>query len=81
GLVLIGVLLGTYGGIWMQQAAFANAKAGPAQTMLSTTPIWILPLAFFAGERVTWRAVAGSVIAVAGVAMLFWNAGAGGSTN
>ena len=71
--VMIGVLLGTYCGIWMQQAAVARAPAGLAQTMLSTTPIWILPMAFFAGERVTWRAVLGSLVAVGGVGLLFYS--------
>lgn len=63
-------IMGTYGGIWLQQIAFQNAPAGPAQTLLSTTPIWVLPLAMLAGERVTWRAVSGAVVGVGGVALL-----------
>ena len=63
-------LLGTYGGIWLQQVAFANAPAGPVQTLLSTTPVWILPLAAMSGERVSFRAAAGAVVAVGGVAIV-----------
>ena len=68
--VAVAALMGTYGGIWLQQAAFANAQAGPVQTLLSTTPVWVLPLAALGGERVTRRAVLGALVAVAGVAVL-----------
>src|SRR5690606_31954653 len=50
-------LLGTYGGIWLQQAAFARADIGYVQTLLCTTPIWILPIMMLAGERVSARAM------------------------
>ncbi len=69
-IVITAALMGTYGGIWLQQVAFARAPAGPVQTLLSTTPVWVLPLAALTGERVTLRAVGGAVIAVAGVALL-----------
>ena len=69
-VVAVAGLMGTYGGIWLQQGAFAKAPAGPVQTLLSTTPIWVLPIAALAGERVTRRAVLGAVVAVAGVALL-----------
>ena len=69
-IVAVAALLGTYGGLWLQQEAFARAKAGPVQTMLSTTPVWILPIAALAGERVGVRAVVGAVVAVAGVGLM-----------
>ena len=64
------MLLGTYGGIWLQQVAMTHAEAGYAQTLLTTSPIWILPMVALAGERVTARAVLGSVVALGGVALL-----------
>jgi drug/metabolite transporter (DMT)-like permease len=68
--ILPATLLGTYGGVWLQQAAFARADAGYVQTLLSTVPIWILPLAMIAGDRISWRAVLGSLIGLAGVVLL-----------
>lgn len=68
--LLPATLMGTYGGIWLQQIAFARADTGYVQTLLSTTPIWILPITMLAGERVSPRAAAGSFIGLAGVALL-----------
>ena len=68
--VAAAALMGTYGGIWLQQVGFTHAPAGPVQTLLSTTPVWVLPLAALSGERVTLRAVFGALVAVAGVALL-----------
>ena len=73
--LLPAMLMGTFGGIWLQQVAVRNAGAGPAQTLLSTTPIWILPLAAMAGERISPRAILGSLVAVSGVALLVWSRG------
>lgn len=67
------VFMGTYGGIWLQQAAFARADTGYVQTLLSTTPIWILPLAMLTGERVSLRAVLGSLIGLGGVVLLVFS--------
>ena len=66
-------IMGTYGGIWLQQVAFARADTGYVQTLLSTTPIWILPVAMIAGEHVTLRAAIGSFIGLAGVVLLIWS--------
>ena len=71
--LLPAMLMGTYGGIWLQQFAVANAEAGYAQTLLSTSPVWILPMAALSGERISPRAVVGSLVAIAGVVMLVWS--------
>jgi drug/metabolite transporter (DMT)-like permease len=76
GIVAAAALIGTYGGIWLQQTAFDAAPAGPVQTLLSTTPIFVLPLAAWAGERVSLRAVIGAVMTVLGVGVLVYAVGA-----
>jgi drug/metabolite transporter (DMT)-like permease len=68
--VAVAALLGTFGGIWLQQVAFDRADAGIAATLLSTTPIWILPIAWLAGERVTRRTVVGALVAMLGIGLL-----------
>jgi len=45
--------------------------AGVAATLTSLSPVFILPaVAWLERERITWRAVAGAVVAVTGVAVL-----------
>ena len=47
-------------------------SVGISSTLTNTTPIFLIPIAYLAfGERITARAVAGTVIAIAGVALLF----------
>ena len=47
-------------------------SVGISSTLTNTTPIFLLPIAYLAfGERITWRAVAGTFVAIAGVALLF----------
>ena len=66
-------ILGSYVGIWLQQVAFARADTGYVQTLLSTTPIWILPMAMFMGDRISPRAVLGSAVGLAGVVLLIFS--------
>ncbi len=50
--------------------AVGLAPAGIAQTLLSTSPVFVLPMAALNGEKLSWRAVLGAVIALAGVWVL-----------
>jgi drug/metabolite transporter (DMT)-like permease len=52
--------------------AIANAKIGIASTLMSTMPVIMLPIVkYYYKESLSWRAIAGAFIAVAGVAILF----------
>ena len=63
---------GTYLGVWLCMYAYEHTKIGVATTMHSTSPIFIIPLAFFAlRQRTSARAVLGAAIAVAGIFLLF----------
>jgi drug/metabolite transporter (DMT)-like permease len=45
---------------------------GIASTLQSLPPIFLLPIGFFFfKEKITWRAIFGTVIALVGVAILF----------
>jgi len=70
-LVLAATVIGTYVGISLQQFAFKHTSTGVTQTLLSTSPLFILPIVVWRGEKVTLRAVAGVLIALLGIAMLF----------
>ncbi|WP_017317487.1 DMT family transporter [Mastigocladopsis repens] len=63
---------GTFLGIWLQQTAIKFTAAGIALTLLQTSPVFIIPLAIWMGEKVSIRAIAGVVIALAGVGLLFY---------
>lgn len=72
GATLTGTFLGPYLGITFSLIAISNAPVGIASTLMSLMPVIMLPMArFIFKERLTWRAILGAVIAVAGVAILF----------
>jgi len=49
-----------------------NAPVGIASTLMSFPPIILLPIAHYVfKEHITWRAVAGTALAVAGTAVIF----------
>jgi drug/metabolite transporter (DMT)-like permease len=70
GGIILAAFLGTYLGIFLQQTALKYAPAGIAQALISTSPLFILPLAVLAGEKVSLRAVVGVVAAIGGIALL-----------
>ncbi len=72
GAICFAAFCGTYLGIWLQQTAIKLAPVGIASTLLQTSPIFILPLALWTGEKVSIRAVIGVIIAIAGIALLFY---------
>ncbi len=71
GKILTAVFIGTYICIWLQQLAFRYAPAGVAQTLIATSPVFILPIAAISGEKVSPRAVLGVVVAMLGISLLF----------
>ncbi|MEM8641999.1 MAG: DMT family transporter [Cyanobacteria bacterium P01_G01_bin.54] len=62
---------GTYLGIWCQQTALKHAPTGIAQTLLATSPLFVLPIVALLGETLTLRSLLGVVIALVGIALLF----------
>jgi len=67
GLLAAATLVGTYLAIWLQQISVSLAPAGIVQTLLSASPIFILPIAALAGEKLSLRAVLGVLVALVGV--------------
>lgn len=71
-VLVVATFLGTYLGIWLLNAGLKYSFAGIAATLSSTSPIFVLPLAFFIQkEKLSFRSVAGAFIAVSGVAIIF----------
>ncbi|MEM9924092.1 MAG: DMT family transporter [Cyanobacteria bacterium P01_D01_bin.50] len=73
--VIIGTIFaafwGTYLGIWLQQTAIKFTSVGIASTLSQTSPIFVIPIAIWMGEKVSIRAILGVFISIAGIALLF----------
>ncbi|MSR46475.1 MAG: DMT family transporter [Planctomycetes bacterium] len=68
---LLSVLIGTCGGVFLQQQAYSGLDASIALCLLSTTPLFLLPMAVaLLGERYRWWVWLGTLLATAGVPLL-----------
>ena len=67
---LLATLLGTTAAIFLQMLAFANAKAAVVQTLIATSAIMSLGVAWVMGEKATWRTLIWSLSALVGVGVL-----------
>ena len=71
-LTIGGAIFGPYLGITFSLVAITYTKVGIAATLMATVPILMLPLVrVIYRERLTWHAIVGACVAVAGVAILF----------
>lgn len=70
-LVAAGTVCGPFVGVWLSLVAFSRTETAVAQTIISLTPVLVLPVSWIAfGDRPSWRATVGALVAVAGVAVL-----------
>ena len=71
--IMAGAIVGPFLGIWLSLVAVQNARLGIASTLMALPPVLLIPLAFAAfRQRVSRRGIAGTAVALAGVALLFW---------
>jgi len=67
-----GAFLGPFVGVSLSLFAIQRVEVGVASTLTSLPPIFLLPISYFIfKERFGWGAVAGTLLAMAGVAALF----------
>lgn len=67
-----GAIAGPFIGVTLSLVAVQHAPVGIASTLMSLTPVILLPIGrFFFHEQITWRAIFGTLLAVAGTALLF----------
>ena len=65
--LLRGTLVGPVAGVTLSLYAVQQSRIGIAATLMSLIPIFLLPLAWLIlKERVSWRALLGTVVAVSG---------------
>ena len=69
-----GALTGPVLGVILSLEAIAHAHIGVASTLMSLSPVILLPVSYFLfKEKITFRAVVGTLIALLGVVLLFLN--------
>ncbi len=70
--IIAGTIVGPFLGIWFSLVAVQLAPVGVAATLMALPPVILIPLGyFFYNERVSRRGVLGTVLAFAGVALIF----------
>jgi drug/metabolite transporter (DMT)-like permease len=67
--VLPASIIGTWIGIWLSQIAFKHtAAAGIAQTLLSTSPLFAIPIVYFVqGHKISAIAIGATILAIYGI--------------
>jgi len=72
GLLCIGALFGPVSGVWLSLVSIQNTEVGIASTLIAMVPIFLLPIGYFVfKEKLSPRSILGTVLALAGVAILF----------
>jgi drug/metabolite transporter (DMT)-like permease len=61
----------TYLGINLQQTALKYTAAGIAQTVGSTSPLFVLAYDWWQGEKISWRSILWAMMAIGGMSLLF----------
>jgi len=71
-LLALGALVGPLLGVSASLLAVQHAEIGVAGTLMALPPVLILPISYFVfKEKLGWQAIAGTTVAIAGVAILF----------
>lgn len=69
--VAVGSLIGPTIGVWLSLVAVKYAPVGVASSLMSTTPILMIPLsALFLKEHIRLQSIVGTLVAVSGVVLL-----------
>jgi drug/metabolite transporter (DMT)-like permease len=76
GFAFGGTVCGPFLGVWLSMVAAQATKIGIASTLMSLTPILIIPIVMiFNKEKISMRSIGGAILAFLGVAILFLGTG------
>jgi len=68
-----GALFGPFIGVWLSLVAVQYAYVGIASTLMALPPIFLIPLSWWIfREKISLVAIVGTIIAVIGVALIFF---------
>jgi len=69
--IIGGAIFGPFVGVWLSLAAIKYARIGIASTLMSLTPILLIPLVYWIfKEKISIQAIFGTLVAIGGVAIL-----------
>ena len=70
--LLSAIFVGTFLALWLQQIALKNANPAIAQTLIATSPVFILVIYTLKGEKVSKQSLIGTLAAVGGISLFFY---------
>jgi drug/metabolite transporter (DMT)-like permease len=71
--IISGAFFGPFLGVWLSLIAIQLTHIGVASTLMALPPVFLLPISHFVfNERLGWDTIAGTLLALAGVTILFW---------
>ncbi|MDV6315002.1 DMT family transporter [Idiomarina sp. HP20-50] len=65
------IVFGTFLAIWLQQVSIANINPGLTQTLLSTAPLFLIPISLVKKQKITLRSIIGALVSLGGIGILF----------
>jgi drug/metabolite transporter (DMT)-like permease len=69
---IFGAFFGPFIGVWLSLFAVQRTAIGVASTLIALPPVFLVPIShYFFHERIGWQAIAGTIVAFAGVGLLF----------
>ena len=66
------IFVGTFLALWLQQVALKNANPAIAQTLIATSPVFILVIYALKGEKVSKQSIIGTLAALGGISLFFY---------
>jgi drug/metabolite transporter (DMT)-like permease len=70
--ILLASFIGPAVGVWFSLVSIQHTSLGVASTLMALPPVFLIPIGYFIfKERITMRAVIGTLVALGGVAVLF----------
>jgi drug/metabolite transporter (DMT)-like permease len=69
--LLLAIFVGTFLALWLQQVAVKYANPAIAQTLIATSPLFILIICAMRGEKISLKSILGTLFALAGISLFF----------
>lgn len=70
--ILVGSVLGPFLSVWFSLLSVQNTSLGISSTLISTTPIFMLPIAkWFYKEAIGYKAIFGTLLTICGIIIIF----------
>ncbi len=69
--LLLAIFIGTFMALWLQQVALKHANPAVAQTLIATSPLFMLAIHAIKGDKLNKKSLIGTLIAVGGISLFF----------